>query len=1066
MNTPRIRGAGGGGGKGGGSKSARTPVESPDSLRSRQLAKVIDMVSEGEIVGLVDGLKSVYLNDTPIEAADGTINFTGVMLVSRTGTQAQTYIPGFPSVEAETQVATEVIVGGPVVRSISNANANAMRVTISFPRLSYQNLTNGDLSGTTVQLAIDVNNNGGGYVQQIADTITGKTTSRYQRAYRIDLPSPGPWDVRVRRITADSTTSNLTNAFWWDSYTEVIDAKLRYPNSALCALAMDSEQFNAIPRRGYEIKGMKVLIPDNYDPLTRVYSGAWSGTFTVAWTDNPAWCFYDLITNTRYGLGNFISAAQVDKWALYTIGQYCDELVYDGLGAMEPRFTCNLYLQTRDEAYRVIDGFASIFRGMAYWAGGAITAVQDSPQDVAAIFAPANVIGGQFSYEGSSAKARHTTALVSWNDPDDRYRQKVEYVEDADGIERYGVIQSEILAVGCTSRGQAHRLGRWMLYSERMESEMVSFRTGLEGIVIAPGDVIQTTDPVRAGLRMGGRLVSATTSAVVLDAAVTISAGKTYTLWAALPDGTVEARAVTTAPASTAALAVSPAFSAAPQAAALWVLAASDLAPETWRVVAITEIDATQAEITAVAHDASKFAAIEQDLILEPLPTSNINTGAPAVPAGLTLTDEIYSTGNSVATRIIASWQPVPGATLYLVSYRRAEDNWIKMETTSSSVDIFNVADLATYTVQVKSVSALGNFSAGYAEASHQVIGKTAPPADVPWLTLNDTSLAWGSVTDPDLAGYQLRWLPGAGADWGQAAPLHSGLLTASPWTMEVLPYGSVNILIKAVDTSGNESVNATSIVGMLPDPLIANVIETLDIAAAGYPGLIAGATVSGGSLLADSAATIWNPNAQAQMWQADGDDMWNLTYYAALTYIATVTVTAPLAGAQMTIDHTLAGEAIDLDYRTPAGDSAAMWGHAETLMWGPDAAVPMRAHAPGYAPWPGALTATAGDWQIRIKTNFSRTRGRIDDLSVVWDVPDREVYLDDVVIAAPGGTQLSVGTGWNAIRVVNLTLQNDGGTARTPIVIDKSLAGPLVKCLDATGVATTGKVDAIIQGY
>jgi predicted phage tail protein len=391
--APLIIGAGGGGKGGGG--SARVAQEAPDSLRSKAFARVVDLVCEGEIQGLANGLKSVYLDDTAIQNADGSYNFAGVTLETRNGTQQQSYIPGFSSVENEVAVGVECKFNQPVVRAITDPDVDAVRIKISFPALTYQDATNGDLNGTTVDFAIDVQSNGGGYSQVVADSVSGKTTTKYQRSYYIPLNGSAPWDVRLRRITEDSTKTNVQNKTFLESYTEVIESKLRYPNSALMALRVDASQFSSIPKRSYDLKLLRVRIPSNYYPETRSYSGVWDGTFKVAWTDNPAWCFYDLVTSTRYGLGNYIPEAQVDKWALYRVARYCDELVPNGLGSYEPRFTCNLYLQTREQAYKVVQDMASIFRGMAYWSGGAITVTQDAPQDAVYQFTAANVIDGE-----------------------------------------------------------------------------------------------------------------------------------------------------------------------------------------------------------------------------------------------------------------------------------------------------------------------------------------------------------------------------------------------------------------------------------------------------------------------------------------------------------------------------------------------------------------------------------------------------------------------------------------------------------------------------------------------
>jgi predicted phage tail protein len=614
--TKRISGAGGG--KGGGGEG-RTPVESPDSLRSIQYANIIDLVSEGEIDGLVDGSKSIYLDDTPLQNADGTFNFSGVTVQTRNGTQSQTYIPGFAAAEAENAVGIEVTQASPVVRSITNSNNTAARVTLSVPTLTQQSTETGDITGSSVEIAIDIQTDGGGWVAQplrkiyqatllaitesgavstvasnlftvdvkwigqsiqapqtltfqlqyrivgdigwtvsqshtfsggsstttgfniigpaltvyannvktfnltlpeetyefrvvktngsvvgtgsfgqpitrvgteyggtvsitggsvyapaYTDVISGKTTSKYQRAYRIPLPVGDNWDIRVRRITADSVSSLLNNKTFWDSFTEIIDAKLTYANSAIIATQIDAKQFSRIPVRGFEIRGIKCQIPSNYDPLTRIYTGTWDGTFTTTWTNNPAWVWYDIVTNTRYGVGELISEEMVDKWTLYSIGQYCDEMVEDGFGGFEPRFTCNLYLQTREQAYQVVMNIASIFRAMTYWAASTIYVSQDAPQSATQIFSPANVIDGMFNYSGSSGKVRHTVALITWNDPQDNYLPRVEYVADDDAINRYGIIQTNLVAIGCTSRGQANRMGRWLLYSEQNETETIS----------------------------------------------------------------------------------------------------------------------------------------------------------------------------------------------------------------------------------------------------------------------------------------------------------------------------------------------------------------------------------------------------------------------------------------------------------------------------------------------------------------------------------------------------------------------------------------------------------------
>ena len=807
--TTLIIGAGGGGKGGGG--SARVAQEAPDSLRSRAYARVVDLISEGEIEGLVDGLQSVYLDDTPIQNPDGTTNFSGVTLESRNGSQQQSYVPGFSSVENEVVVGVEVKASQPVVRSITDPDVDAVRIKVSVPQLTNQDTTNGDLNGNTVTFAIDRQVNGSGFVEIISDTISGKTTTKYQRSYYVPLIGTGPWDIRVRRITADSTSTAIQNKTFVDSYTEVIESKLRYPNSALVALRVDASQFSSIPRRSYDMKLLRVRVPVNYNPSTRAYSGVWNGTFKIAWTDNPAWCFYDLVTSARYGLGGYIPEAQVDKWALYRVAQYCDQLVPNGLGGVEPRFTCNLYLQTREQAYKVVQDMASIFRGMVYWSGGAITVTQDAPADPVYQFAPSNVVDGEFAYQGSSAKARHTVALVTWNDPEDFYRQKVEYVEDAAGIARYGIVQSEVVALGCTSRGQAHRVGKWLLYSEQSESEIVTFRTGLEGAVVRPGDVIKVADPVRGGMRLGGRIAAASASTVTLDQ--DLPADLPWRLSVVLPTGKVEERLV--GPIYGRALTVSIPFSAVPQPDAIWVLSSSIIEPQLFRVVAVAERDPGVHEVTALAHNSSKFDAIEKGLALQPR-SITILSDMPSAPTGLTMQESLYRVKDQAQVLVQVSWNEVQTAVAYRLSYRVSGGNFVSLPLTSANYIEIRDAQEGAYEFSLRAIGITRKESAP-ATLSATVLGKTLPPSDVAGFMVqrrvSDLLITWDGVEDADLAGYEVR--VGPGWDNGDLVAKTAGTQMVHDQSAAGLyPYH-----IRAYDTSGNYSANVTTFVLSLLAP-------------------------------------------------------------------------------------------------------------------------------------------------------------------------------------------------------------------------------------------------------
>lgn len=689
-DTPVLVGYGGGKGGGGGGLS-----EDPDNLKSRAYARVMLALAEGEIDGLgpaprptgkdstkvlgdsptAQPFRYVYFDGVPMQNSDGSTNFKGAQGYFTYGTQGQAQIPGFSHNEQETAVGVEVKQAAPITHAITDANIDRVRVTVSVHGL-YQTHSDGRITGTSVELKVDVQSNNGGFVNVVDDTIKGKTTGKYQRAYNIPLTGSPPWKIRVSRVTADNSSGTMLSKTYWDSYTAIIDSKLRYPNTALAAINIDSSQFSHIPTMGFLMRLLRVRVPTNYDPVARSYAGSWDGTFKVAWTDNPAWCFYDLLTSTRYGLGKYLPEDQIDKWGLYSISQYCDQLVPDGQGGTEPRFTCNLYLQTRQEAYTVLTQFVSIFRAMLYWAGGALAVTQDAPSDPVALFTNANVVDGQFSYAGAPLNQRHTVALVTWNNPANQYKQQVEAVEDHDAILRYGVIQTEVVAVGCASQGQAQRVGRWLLYTERMESETCTFTVGLEGAIARPGQIIQVADANRGGERRGGRILNATATTVQLDAAVTLQPSVTYTLsvvahGGGLVDATVQA---VTSATITQTLTLTAALSTVPVAGAIWILASPNLEPQPFRVLSVAEADRNQFQITALTHNPDKYASIENDTLVTPAAISSFVEPLDA-PQNLRAAEYINTTHADVMRSYIQiGWDSVRGAKRYLVTTQFADE--------------------------------------------------------------------------------------------------------------------------------------------------------------------------------------------------------------------------------------------------------------------------------------------------------------------------------------------------------------------------------------------------------
>jgi predicted phage tail protein len=822
-----ILGAGGVGGKGGG--SSYTPSTTRDGLDSVQYASVIDLISEGEIQGLKDGHKSIYINNTQLQNADNTYNFQNVSVYTTTGTQTQAPIPISNNVESEVGVGTSVIYGLPVIKSITNPNVDAVRITISIPQL--QGFTDqGDIIGASVQLQIAVQYVGGGFTTVIDDTITGRSGDLYQKDYLIDFTGSPPVDIRVTRVTVDSTDPKLTNAFSWASYTEITNARLRYPNSALVGLRIDAEQFSSIPSRSYLVRGIKVKIPNNatVDSINGrlIYSGTWNGTFgAAAWTTDPCWILWDLLTSTRYGFGDHIQAASLDKWSFYSASQYASALIDSGRRASngsiiyEPRFSCNVNIQTQEDAYKLVNDLCSVFRAQSYWSTGSLSVSQDQPKDSSYLFLLANVAEDGFSYQNSSKKTRPTVAVVSYLDLGyfDPIQNKwidgsrdiaYEAVEDKDGIARNGVITTQVSAFACTSRGQAARIGKWLLYEEN-NGEIVSFTASIEaGVVVRPGQVIEISDPMRAGSRRGGRISAATTTTITVDDATGLTTANSPTLSVILKDGTVQSRSISSI--SGKAITVSSAFSSAPNANSIWVFESSDLQTTTWRVLGVQEQDdGISYAVSAIAYNASKYAYIEDGTPLQSRDTTNLNA-IPTTPTNLAFTEALYTYQTQVRAKVIASWKPVVGVNQYEVRWRKDKGNWTV--TQQPSVD-FEVLDITpgTFSFKVYSVNAAGKLSRTALTGSITALGKTAPPSDVSGFTsILDkdlgVTLSWDPITDIDLKHYEIRK---GGTDWATATFLTN--VRATSYKLGILDPSTTIYRLKAVDTSNSESTNSAT---------------------------------------------------------------------------------------------------------------------------------------------------------------------------------------------------------------------------------------------------------------
>ena len=825
-----IRGAGGGGGKDGGG-GQHTPTEADDSLQSVQYGLILDLLSEGEIQGLDDSAKSVYLDGTPVQSSSGTDNFTGYTVVTRNGTQAQGYIPSNTGIESENGVNVEITNPTPIVRTITDTDVDRVRVTVQLPALQIIE-DDGDIVGHSVRIQIQVQYNGGGYTTVTDDTISGKTTNSYQRDYIISLTGSFPVDIKLVRVSADETSARRQNKTYWFSYTEIIDEKLRYPNSALVGLRFDSRQFNNIPQRKYLIRGIKVRLPSNATVDTTTYkgrvtySGVWDGTFGAAtWCADPAWCLWDLLTSTRYGAG--IPEASLDRYDFYAISQYCNELVSNGFGGQEPRFMCHVVLNTRDEVYNIIQEFVSIFRGIAYYGAGSMVVLADKPSDAQYILGPSNVVDGNFSYSGSSQKSRHSTATVAYQSYDTLGEVEFEYVEDSDAVAKYGVINKDLRAFGCYSRGQAHRLGKWALLTEQNLTETVSFGVSIDsGIVLRPGMVVGIADPVKSGARRSGRIASATTSTITVDSTdgLPTNLSGDPTISVLLPTGLIETQPISAISGNV--FTVAATFSEAPNPASVFLIETTDIQSNLFRVLSVAEGEGGAFSVTALAYNESLYAAIEADLSLEFRDISNLSA-IPEPPSSINATEHLYVDGQSVLTAVELSWiSPVQRVDVFRVEYRLDNNNWMQVETPSPSVRLTGLRAGTLY-VQIRSMNGIGKLSSA-ATAEFTLVGKTAPPGNVQNLTIepisaNSARLRWDQTLDLDVkTGGRIHIrhsnLTDGTANWSNSVdliPAKSGAATEA-----IVPLIEGEILVKFEDDGGRQSPSETSVIVDFPDAL------------------------------------------------------------------------------------------------------------------------------------------------------------------------------------------------------------------------------------------------------
>ena len=837
------------------------PTRTPDTLHSRSFATLLDLISEGEIEGFATAskegrtkgttaynnaaLKDVFLNDTPVlkASADSTnpqttdFNFQDVTFDPRFGTSDQTKVEGIESSSSVTAVGVTVTQSSPVTRQITNSNVDAANITITFPQL--QKATDkGDLLGSSVRLKIAVQYNSGGFTDVITDTVTGRSADAYQRDYRVSFTGAFPVDIRVTRVTADSTSTGLIDAFIWTSFAEIIDDASTYANSAYASLRLDSMQFQSLPSRKYRIRGIKVRIPgagasSSGTPTVDADTGriiypdgyVFNGVLGAAqWCSCPSMILLDLLTDTRYGFGNHITDSSLDLFSFVTASKFANTLVDDGAGGQEARFSCNVNIQSSGEAYDLINDLAGVMRCMPIWSAGSIQLAQDSPKDASYLFNLANVTEEGFSYSGSGLKTRNTVISVSYFNMDSR-EIDYEVYEDTAAIAKFGVIIKQVKAFACTSRGQALRLAKAILFAEQNESEVVTFATSIDsGVVVRPGSVIDIADPVRSGVRRGGRVNAATTTQITVDdtASTDLPTTNNPKLSVVLPDGTVETKDVSSI--SGAVITVSEAYSQAPNVNTVWLLANDTVEAQKFRVITVEESDGINYGITALSYVDTKYAFIEDGASL-PTRTVSILNELKAPPTALQAEEKIVEINNQAVSKLIISWQPIVGVTQYQVNYRFNNGNFVSTTVSSPDFEIFNT-DIGTYEIQVFSYNVALQTSATSADLTFNAVGKTAPPSDITNLTYEPISdkeirLRWDAVPDKDVrAGGRIhvRHSPktdGSGT-FSDATDLVFALSGAS--TEKMVPLLEGEYILKTQDDGDRFSTGETSIVIDLPE--------------------------------------------------------------------------------------------------------------------------------------------------------------------------------------------------------------------------------------------------------
>jgi predicted phage tail protein len=999
------RGRKGSKGKGGG--GARAATEAPNTLQSKATASVLDVLSEGEILGLVDGQKSILFDETPLENDNGELNFQNIVWDIRYGLPDQEYMKGFPAAEAENSVSQLVTHAIPVIKTINSTSATSARVTIRLPSLLQQDKSTGDISATEVSIKISVTPNDGIERDIITDTISGKTNSPWNKSYKFELPGQSPWAIKLTKVSADAADLSIQKDVYWDSYTEIIDHKFIYPDTAYIGLSVDSLSFDGrVPSRSYDLYGIICKIPTNYDPIAKTYTGLWDGSFKRAWTDNNAWILYDVITTPRYWgdgsdiFGSVITDEQVDKYSFYDAGQYCDELIPDGKGGMEPRFTFNASIFEREDAFNVLQAIASSFRAMIFWCRGQIMISVDRPGDADKLITEANVFNGQITYQGSSLSSRHTQAIASYNEPSDGYHAAVAIYENQEKRRKYGTNTSDTVAYGCTRKSQAWRWAAWIVETEWAETQTATFEVTFDEADLMPGQLIKIADRTIAGFRGGGRIVSATYNTIVLDDTVTLEFGQTYTLSVMLPSGKPEDRTVVNGIGNTNTLILDSDLPEIPNSFGIWILGSNSVQPRMFRVVSIIENEKNRFQVTALYHDPTKYDRIEQNIHIEEPNYSNLPTGSITPPSNLVVAEKLYQDGSVVRSSADISWTPSTDSrvSLYEVQISTPTVAFLTYETTSLNYTTLQDTTQGLYSFRVRGVSSAGQVSSWISLIDINILALSAPPADVNFFDVSilgtTAYLNWDIGTELNVKYYQIKFAPSlTGVTWTSSSVLVNSISPGH--TSITVPAMVGTYLIKAVSFLEVESINATLVVTNTSSIENLNVVYTFNEEPT-WAGTKSGVLVSGiNELFLDSTDDItdWVDVSLITNVAISGEILdtgeYTFSNYVDLGGIFTSRVTPQLSiygedFAALTVD-----QWIDISTITDISSNSSS-GFGSQLQ----IAVSDLAHPAGYGAWQnfviGDYTARSMKFKLILYSYNPTVTPKVQSASISIDMPDR----------------------------------------------------------------------------